>query len=226
MAKRIYKSASQGIRYFEHETRKIGIRKDRYYSIRHTVDGKQIEEGLGWTSQGWTVKKAQSLLGILNENKRRGEGPRTLKEKRELEARKKRKEQEEKIKKLKDSLSFKDLFEGKYTETVKGNKHLRSWQREESLFKRYLEPAIGKKPLSSITPFDLEKIKRTMKKKGLAPRSIAYALAVIRQVFNFAICHNLFDGNNPVSKIKLPSSDNRRMRLEVAPIVRTVWRHK
>jgi len=123
-----------------------------------------------------------------------------------------RKEQEEKIKKLKDSLSFKDLFEGKYTETVKGNKHLRSWQREESLFKRYLEPAIGKKPLSSITPFDLEKIKRTMKKKGLAPRSITYALAVIRQVFNFAICHNLFDGNNPVSKIKLPSSDNRRMR--------------
>jgi len=211
MAKK-WKSFGYGVRYYEHETRRHGVRKDRYFTIRHSVDGKRVEEGLGWASQGWTATKARNLLAILNENKRRGEGPRTLKEKRELEASKRRKEQEEQIKKQRSSLTFKDIFEGIYTKTVKGNKHPRSWQREKSLFKLYLESEIGDKPLSDITLFDLEKIKRDMKKKGLAPRSIAYALAVVRQVFNFAIHHGLFDGNNPVSKIKLPSSDNRRMR--------------
>jgi len=212
MAKRIYKSAGQGIRYFEHATRKIGIRKDRYYLIRHTVDGRQIEEGLGWASQGWSVKKAQSLLGMLNENKRRGEGPRTLKEKRELEALKRRKEQKEKIKEQTNSLTFKDIFEGIYTETVKENKHPNAWRSETCLFKGYLNPIIGNKPLKDITPIDLERIKHTMKKKGRAPRTIQYALAVVRQVFNFALRHNLYDGTNPVSKVRLPSSDNRRMR--------------
>jgi len=122
------------------------------------------------------------------------------------------KEQEKIHKEKKQGITFEEIFNGIYTDTVKENKHPRSWKREENLFEHYLEPIIGKKPLSAIAPIDLERIKRTMKKKDLAPRTIHYALAVVRQVFNFAIRHNLFDGANPVSKIKLPSSDNRRMR--------------
>ncbi|MDR2646140.1 MAG: DUF1828 domain-containing protein, partial [Holosporaceae bacterium] len=37
---------------------------------------------------------------------------------------------------------------------------------------------------------------------GLAPRSITYALAVIRQVFNYARNFDLYCGDNPVSKVK------------------------
>jgi len=207
-----WKSAGRGIRYYKHETRKHGIRKDRYFYIRHSVDGKQIEEGLGWASQGWTATKARGLLSILNENKRRGEGPRTLKEKRELENIKRRKEQEKISREKKQKITFKEIFEGLYADTVKGDRHPSAWRSETSLFKGHLAPVIGDKPLKDIAPIHLERIKLTMKKKGRAPRTIQYALAVVRQVFNFAIRHNLYDGTNPVSKVRLPSSDNRRMR--------------
>jgi len=212
MTKNLWKSIGQGIRYYEHETRKYGVKKDRYFAMRHTVNGKRIEEGLGWASQGWTAKKAHNLIGILNENKRRGERPHTLKEKREMEAIQKHKEQEEKAKKQIENITFENIFEGIYTDTTKDNKHPRTWEREEGLFKSYLKPIIGNKQLPIIVPLDLERVKRTMKKKDLSPRSIQYALAVARQVFNFAIRHSLLDGVNPVSKVKLPSPDNRRMR--------------
>lgn len=51
-----------------------------------------------------------------------------------------------------------------------------------------------------------------MKAEGKAPRTIQYALAVIRQVFNHAKRHSLFVGDNPVGKVKIPSEDNRRTR--------------
>jgi integrase len=45
-----------------------------------------------------------------------------------------------------------------------------------------------------------------------APRSIQYALAVIRQVFNTARRHGVFMGDNPVSQVRSPKIDNRRLR--------------
>jgi len=201
-----------GIFYREHPNRRHGIKPDRYYVMRLSVNGKRIEEACGWASENWTALKATNLRSELMENKRRGTPPFTLREKRAMKEAKLQKEQEKIHKEKKQGITFEEIFNGIYTDTVKENKHPRSWKREENLFEHYLEPVIGKKPLSAIAPIDLERIKRTMKKKGLAPRTIHYALAVVRQVFNFAIRHSLFDGANPVSKIKLPSSDNRRMR--------------
>jgi hypothetical protein len=34
-----------GVRYREHETRKHGVRADRYFSVRYKLDGKDKEEG-------------------------------------------------------------------------------------------------------------------------------------------------------------------------------------
>jgi integrase len=51
-----------------------------------------------------------------------------------------------------------------------------------------------------------------MTKKGRTPRSIEYTLAIIRQVFNYARRNDLFMGDNPVSKVKIPRTDNRRVR--------------
>jgi integrase len=45
-----------------------------------------------------------------------------------------------------------------------------------------------------------------------SPRSIQYCLAVIRQVFNYAFKHGIFDGPNPVKKVKSPKVDNKRLR--------------
>lgn len=35
---------------------------------------------------------------------------------------------------------------------------------------------------------------------------------MVRQVFNYAKNHDLFNGDNPVSKVKKPRNDNRRNR--------------
>lgn len=55
----------------------------RHFAIRHYVDGKRVEEGVGWASQKWTAKKAAALRTKLENNKKTGQGPRTLAEMRE-----------------------------------------------------------------------------------------------------------------------------------------------
>ncbi|MFH1021643.1 MAG: hypothetical protein V1782_13690 [Pseudomonadota bacterium] len=75
-------SGARGVRFYEHDTRKHGVRKDRYFAIRYQHEGKRREEGLGWSSEGWTEKKAAAILAELQENHRRGSGPRTLQERR------------------------------------------------------------------------------------------------------------------------------------------------
>ena len=72
-----------GVRYRFHATRKNGVQRDRYFTIRHYVDGKRIEEGVGWASKKWTAAKAAALRTDLQNNKKTGEGPRTLAEMRE-----------------------------------------------------------------------------------------------------------------------------------------------
>jgi integrase len=73
-------TVAPGIRARDHATRRHGVRLDRYFTLRFSVDGRQIEEALGWASEGWTLARAQEELGKLREAKRTGEGPATLRE--------------------------------------------------------------------------------------------------------------------------------------------------
>jgi len=50
MAVKWIKTTFKGVRYHEHETRKNGIKKDQYFTIRYKLNGKDKEEGLGWAS--------------------------------------------------------------------------------------------------------------------------------------------------------------------------------
>jgi integrase len=76
----------------------------------------------------------------------------------------------------------------------------------------WISPVIGELPLKDIAPIHMERIKKNMADAGRAPRSIRYALAVIRQVFNFARYNNLFIGDSPTANVKMPQKDNRRLR--------------
>jgi integrase len=58
----------------------------------------------------------------------------------------------------------------------------------------------------------MERIKKNMLDAGKAARSIQYALAVIRQVFNHAIKNEMFAGGNPATKVGSPRVDNKRER--------------
>ncbi len=212
------KSKHPGIRYREHDTRRHGVgnKPDRYYTIFYKLEGKMVEEAVGWASHGMTEKKAAAILAELHENHRRGTGPRTLKEKRGL-ATAERQEQEEQDKQdAADNLTLSAIFYDKFLPHIQANRRdLKSWKRDEGLFRLWIAPIIGSKPLKDIAPFDLEKIKKAMTKADKAPRSIVYALATIRLVFNFALAHDLYTGKNPAGpagKVKRPTTDNSRTR--------------
>ena len=108
-------------------------------------------------------------------------------------------------------LVFSTFMEEKYFPWAKENKPA-SYERELSIYKLWIKPVIGKKHLQNITPFDLEKIKNNLKRKNRAPRTIEYTLGVIRRAFNLAMLWDLYFGSNPVSKVKIEKTDNRRIR--------------
>ncbi len=54
-----------GVRFREHATRRHGVVKDRYFSIRYQRDGRRQEKALGWASEGWTAEKA-ARRGLLS----------------------------------------------------------------------------------------------------------------------------------------------------------------
>ena len=210
-----------GLRYQIHPTRTrkkgIKIENDVLYQYRHTIiDEKEkkhrVEEKIGWLFEGMTLEKAITRIHELKENKHHGTGPATVKAKRAarrtLEVEKKKTEAEEK----KRLITFAEVWQ-KYLPVSKATKKNRKgWKREIPLFENYVQPVIGNMPLSNVKPLHLERIKKNMADIGRAPRTITYALAVTRQVFNFAIRNNLFTGKNPVSDVAKPSSDNSRTR--------------
>lgn len=205
------KTSMPGIRYREHPTRKHGIRPDRYYTIRYKLHGKDKEEGVGWESEGWTQERAQIELSRLKIAQDTGEGPSTRAEKKALAKAKYEAEQAENERKAREAFTFEQVFRESYFPLAK-TKNKWTVAREDSLFRLWIHPVIGNLPLKDISPFHLEKLKKNMADAGKAPRSIHYALAVIRQVFNFARNHSMYTGENPVSKVKKPAGDNKRIR--------------
>ena len=205
-----FKSSFPGVYYRKHPERKHGVQADKYFFIRYKLHGKEIEEALGWASNGMTAQEASDVLSELKRNRKTGVGPATLREKRELEGAKKESGTRAKAEAEKTIVPFSAIWL-KYLDQARADGK-KSLDREESLYTHWIAPVLGNKPLVEIAPIHLEKIKSNMSKDNAAPRSIHYCLAVVRQVFNFAVRHDLFSGANPVSKVKKPTCDNRRMR--------------
>ncbi|MBF0227656.1 MAG: site-specific integrase [Desulfobacterales bacterium] len=199
-----------GVRYREHPTRKHGVKKDKYFSIYYRVDSKRHEEGLGWSSQGWTEQKANERLSELKYNQRIGDGPQTLSEKRKEDKKKKEQDKILEEKEKKESITFSAVWENYYYPQAKIDK--KSHIREEQLYRLYIKAIIGDIRMIDISPFYIEKIKKKMIEVNQSSRSIHYCLAIIRQVFNYALKHSLYEGENVASKVKKPVSDNRRTR--------------
>lgn len=197
-----------GIRYREHPIRKNGIKKDRYFVIRYQLNGKRKEEKLGWASEGWTVEKANIERAALKKAHLTGEGPESLYEKREIQKKRREAEAQAQIIAERDNISVSDLWDLYKV----SNSEKKSLPREDSIFKLHVKSVIGEKSLKIVAAIHLERIKKNMSNDGLSPRSVHYAMSIIRQLFNYAKRFDYFDGDNPVSKIKMPSFDNRRMR--------------
>jgi integrase len=195
----------EGVRYREHPTRKHGAVRDRYFSIRYRVDGKRIEEVLGWASKGMTAKQAALQLAELQEAYRKGNGdPVTLREKREIA----RLERETAGK---QGVTFGDYFLNTFVPQANIEKP-RETKQKESHYELWLKDVIGPLPFSQIGVMELEKIRTNLLTAGKAPRTVQYVFSTIRRVWNDARAKGIISEDCPTKKIKLTSFDNKRAR--------------
>lgn len=206
------KAKTPGIRFREHPTRKHGVKPDKYFVVRYKMDGKDREEALGWSSEGWTEAKSAAVLADLKKAQVTGCGAKTLAESRAVDEERRLAEEQARKEQERGLITVAEFFRETYFPQAQMDKKPRTCDQERYLFNLWIEPVIGKKPVRSVTPFDMERIKKLMAEAGRAPRSIQYALAVTRQIFNHARRAGLWQGDSPTVQVKKPKVDNGRLR--------------
>ena len=212
MAAKWIKTTFRGVRYHEHETRKHGVKKDQYFTIRYKLGGKDKEEGLGWASDGWTAAKAYDRLRELKENHKIGQGPQSLAEKRELERKRKEAELEELERQEKENITLNEYFYNSYYPDAKINKKEDSYIHEETHFRLWIDPICGNKSIKDLSEFDSRRIVKKLFDDDKTPRTAQYVMATLRQVWNKARRDKRVTGDSPTRNVKIPKFDNRRQR--------------
>ncbi len=180
-------------------------RKDIYFSIRYTRNGKQYEEGIGYKSDGFTAEKAYEILKELKND---------IKDFKAISLRDKANQREqERIANEAANITFSELFEEYYQPHIQNKDKKSTYDREVHLYKKWLKPFLGGVKLNLISRISLIRVLQAMDKKHLSNRTKHYAVALTRQVLNFAIRNELFSGENPAARFdELKKDDNRRMR--------------
>lgn len=218
------KTAQKGLRYYEHDTRRHGKKKDRYYSIRFKVAGRDHGYGVGWLSDGIpeAIRKAEPGLGFedyclkllrqYKANAKYGTGPKSPKQRRAIAEAREAAEREARTQAEAENVTFSYYFEKVYYPTFQVGRKKETTRKANEHFKKWLDPVIGQIPLRDIKPFTLEKIKKNILDAGRSPRTLQYVLATFRQVWNMARRDALVDGDTPTRSIKKPKVDNRRVR--------------
>jgi len=218
------KTAQKGLRYYEHETRRHGKKRDRYYSIRFKVAGRDYTYGVGWLSDGIpeAIRKAEPGLGFedyclkllrqYKANVKSGTGPKSPKQKRAIAEAREAAEREARAQAEADNVTFGHYFEKTYFPIFEVGRKSDTTRMPKGHFKNWLEPVIGQIPLRDVKPFALEKVKKNLLDAGKSPRTLQYVMATVRQVWNMARRDGLVDGDTPTRNIKKPKVDNRRVR--------------
>jgi integrase len=212
MAAKWIKTNFPGVRYREHETRKNGVRRDQYFTIRYKLAGKDREEGLGWASENWTAAKAYDRLKELKENRKSGEGPQTLAEKRQIETERKEADKQAQALAEKENVTFGAFMTETYLPQCKQDKKPRTYTIEEMLYRVHLSDTIGTLPFPKISAFHLERIKKNMSDEKKSDRTIQYVLQLTRQAFNTARKLGIYAGESPTISVKWPTLDNMKLR--------------
>lgn len=216
MAKEKWETISKGIRVKTHPTRKHGVKFDRYFSLRFQFNGSNVNSGLGWATEGWTLEKAVAKMQELKEEAQAGEGVKTHRAK-QVEAdeqykEQERKEQERQDQEKKDSMTLGEYFRGIYYPDIRQHKKLTTHRAEEQLFRIWIDPVIGEKPFKEVSTFDIERMKKAILDAGRAPRTAEYTLTVLGLIYRHAERTEQYVGEIPTSKVKKPKFDNKRVR--------------
>lgn len=163
---------------------------DTCFDITYKLHGRKVWEKVGWQGLGFSAKLASLLRAErLRELAITGVLPE---------------------KEGKPAPLFDDIAQ-KYLDWAKGNK-AREGYDDANRYNNHLKDSIGNKRLDALTPILLEKLKNDLYKKDLADATVKHIMVLIRMIWNKAMAWNLWDGENPIKRVKLPTLQNRRER--------------
>ncbi len=206
------------VTYREHVSRTYQGKPDRYFVIRYRAIIKDKEgkfkksrraEPVGWWSKGMNAKKASLLRDQITENIRLGNRPQSIAEMRQMEQERLDKEAQQQALKEKQNITF-DVMAKEYLSWLRSNK--KAPKANESRYKNHIQPAFGNMPMRDISPLHLERFKKDLQKKQLAPKTIHHCLTMIRTVYKKAVTWGHYDGQLPTSQIEFPTVNNKRLR--------------
>jgi integrase len=189
------KTSSKGIRYRLHPARKHGILPDRYFSIYFKVDGRQVEEGLGWASEGWTIEKAEDKRHEMKKSAKSG-GPRTSRERRALDEAA-----------AAAIMTVGDAFDELWGKELQ---HKKSGTETKRLFDKDVLPAWGKRKVTDIKRRDVVLLLDTIQDRGaLIVRNRVHG--ALTRFFNFCAERGMIE-DSPCTRIrKVPEKGRNRV---------------
>ncbi|MFZ4440747.1 MAG: tyrosine-type recombinase/integrase [Syntrophales bacterium] len=177
-----------GVYYRESLTRRYHGKVDRCFYITFKDQSKKVWEKVGWLSEKYSVQTAANIRADRIRSIRHGE---------------------ELPKKKGQEITFGKLWEHYNRWLDTGKSHV---EDDRSRYENHLKDRFADKRLSQIAPLELEELKSDLLKKGLSPATVKHVLVLIRQMINKAIGWDLWQGENPIKKIKLPKLNNKRER--------------
>lgn len=187
MANKRNKTNFTGVYSREHETRRFRGKPDLCYDICYRLPGdrKLIWEKVGWLSEKITAAAASSLRAERIKQSRIGNLPAEV-----------------------AKLSLHEAFERFRTDYLE---IARKFPKDAiRMYVKWIDPIMGDKKLAEITPAMVDSLKKSMLQ--LSPQSQKHVLTLLGEIFNQARKWGLFEGESPTKQVKLPQSDNRRMR--------------
>jgi len=204
-----------GVRYREHKTRKHGIKPDQYFFIRYQKDGKRKEEGIGWASEGWTAGEVALELDKLKKSAKTGKGESRLSEARAKAQAEKERAQKAAKEKEKKALTINEFFHQIYYPQIQKEKKTKTYQREESLFRVWIDKNIGRLTFWETTKGDIESVFYDIVDSGKSVRTAEYAMTTLKQIWREAREGEYAPEMPTVSKTmkkKISQNNNSRIR--------------
>lgn len=171
------------------EDKKGNGRCEIAFDITYRHEGRKIWEKVGRSSEGYSAKLAADVRAERIRSKRHGD---------ELPYQKKK------------AITFRKLAE-KYLKWSEENKN-NGGDADKSRYENHLKNRFDDKCLDQIVSLDLERMKKEMADDELSPKTITHCLALIRAMYNKAAAWDLYQGENPVKKVKMPTVQNARDR--------------
>lgn len=145
-----------------------------YYITLKTDEGKKIWEKVGWASEGYTPQLATELRAKRIRDARHSGEVKTSKDIRAEQRRVNR--------------TLKEIKEH-YFKSSKGGS-IKGLKQDLCRWSHHLAHLEDKSP-RELSQLDIERIKRDMKEKGLAPATIDHALRLLRRIVNHGTEHKL-----------------------------------